>query len=119
MIVLALVLVIIGLEWVLPFWAWVAAAPFVYGLLFEKKSGRALLRGFAAGGLSWLGGSLYFYLTSSRIVAGRVAAMLGLGSDRGWIMVLATGLIGAIIAGLAAFAGSSLRGGLQAKRSGA
>jgi len=117
MIMLALALVILALELVLPFWAWVAAAPFVYGLLFEKKSGRALLRGFAAGGLSWLGGSLYFYLTSGSIVAGRVAAMLGLGSDRGWIMVLASGLIGAIIAGLAAFAGSSLRGVLRAKKS--
>jgi len=119
MIVLTLALVILGLELVLPFWAWVAAAPFVYGLLFGKKSGRALVRGFAAGGLSWLGGSLYFYLTSSRIVAGRVSAMLGLGQSRGWLMVLATGLVGAIVAGLAAFAGSSLRGALRAKRSGA
>jgi hypothetical protein len=115
MIVLALALVILGLESVLPFWAWVAAAPFVYGLLFEKRNGRAFVRGFAAGGLSWLGGSLYFYLTSSRIVAGRVAAMLGLGQSRGWIMVLATGLVGAVIAGLAAFAGSSLRGAFWRK----
>jgi hypothetical protein len=119
MIVLALALIILALELALPFWAWVAAAPFVHGLLFEKKSGRALVRGFAAGGLIWLGGSLYFYLTSSRIVAGRVAAMLGLGQSRGWLMVLATGLLGAIIAGLAAFAGSSLMGALRSKKSGA
>ena len=119
MIVLALALVILGLELVLPFWAWVAAAPFVYGLLFEKKGGRALVRGFAVGGLSWLGGSLYFYLTSSHIVAGRVSAMLGLGQSRGWLMVLATGLVGAIVAGLAALAGSSLRGTIRAQRSGA
>jgi hypothetical protein len=99
MIVLALALVILGLESVLPFWAWVAAAPFVYGLLFEKRNGRAFVRGFAAGGLSWLGGS----------------AMLGLGQSRGWIMVLATGLVGAVIAGLAAFAGSSLRGAFWRK----
>jgi hypothetical protein len=116
MITIGLALAILALDLGLPFWGWIAAAPFVYGLAFEKKSGRAFVRGFAAGGLSWLGGSLYFYLTSSRVIAGRVAEMLGLGPGRGWLMVAAAALVGALIAGLAAFAGSSLRGAFPVKK---
>jgi hypothetical protein len=116
MTILILALAIVGLELAVPFWAWIAAAPFVFGLVFGKSCGRATACGAAAGGLSWLGASLYFYLTSGRIIAGRVAAMFGLGLGRGWLLVIITGLVGAIIAGLATLAGASLRGALLRRK---
>jgi hypothetical protein len=115
MTVLVLAIGIVGLELAVPFWGWIAVAPFIYGLVFGRLCWRAAWRGAAAGALSWLGASLYIYLTSGRIIAGRVAAMFGLGPDRGWLMVIATGLLGTLIAGLAAFAGASLRGAIRNK----
>jgi hypothetical protein len=109
MTILVLALAIVGLELAVPFWAWIAAVPFVFGLVFGRSCWRSAGLGSAAGGLSWLGASLYFYFTSGRIIAGRVAAMFELGQSRGWLMVIVTGLLGAIIAGLAAFAGASFR----------
>jgi len=116
MTILVLALAIVSLELAVPFWAWIAAAPFAFGLAFGKSCRWATVCGSAAGGLSWLGASLYFYFTSGRIIAGRVAAMFGLGPGRGWLMVIATGLVGAIVAGLAAFAGASLRAAILRKR---
>jgi uncharacterized membrane protein YeaQ/YmgE (transglycosylase-associated protein family) len=113
--ILVLALLIVVFELAVPFWAWIAALPFACGLVFGKSCRRAAWRGASAGGLSWLGASLYLYISSGRIIAGRIAAMFGLGRDRGWLMVIATGLLGAIIAGLAAYAGASLREALRGK----
>ena len=102
-------ILIVALEWSLQSWLWVALVPLAFGLATGTSNLKAAGRGFAAGGLSWLGTALYFYLTSGRIIAGRVAAMFGLGPNRGWLMVILTGLMGALVAGLAAFAGASIR----------
>jgi hypothetical protein len=106
-------ILIVVLEWSLQSWLWVALVPLAFGLATRTSSLKASGRGFAAGGLSWLGGALYFYLTSGRIIAGRVAAMFGFGLNRGWLMVILTGLLGALVAGLAAFAGKSLRAAIR------
>ena len=119
MTIIALALVIVGLELAIPFWAWIAAAPFAFGLALGKSCCWAAWRGAAAGALSWLGASLYIYFTSGRIIAGRVAAMFGLGMGRGWLMVIITGLLGAIVAGLAAFTGASFRAAMRKKGSAA
>jgi hypothetical protein len=114
MIVLVQIFMIAFLEWGLRSWICVALVPLVFGLAAKASLFKATWRGTLAGGLSWLAVSLYFYLTSSRIIAGRMAAMFGLG--RGWLMVLLTGLLGAFVAGLAAFAGASLRSEFVRKR---
>jgi hypothetical protein len=116
MTIIVLALILIGLELVIPFWAWIAVTPFVFGLASGKPCRWAAWRGAAAGALSWLGASLYIYMTSGRIIAGRVAAMFGLGRDRGWLMVIVTGFLGAFIAALAACAGASLRAAIGRKR---
>jgi hypothetical protein len=109
MIILAQALLIAALGFFLHSWLWVALVPLAFGLAAHASPARAAGRGSAAGGISWLGAALVFYLTSSGIIAGRVAAMFGLGRNRGWLMVLLTGLLGALVAGLAAYAGASLR----------
>jgi uncharacterized membrane protein YeaQ/YmgE (transglycosylase-associated protein family) len=109
MIVLVQIFMIAFLEWGLRSWIWVALVPLIFGLAAKVSLIKATGRGAFAGGLSWLAASLYFYFTSGRIIAGRMAAMFGLGPGRGWLMVLLTGLLGAFVAGLAALAGASLR----------
>ena len=100
---------IIALELGLQSWLWVAGVPLAFGLASGATTSRATWRGAIAGGAAWLGMALYFYLSSAELIAGRVAAMFGIGAGRGWLLVLITGLVGALVAGLAAFAGASLR----------
>jgi hypothetical protein len=116
MIVLAQALLIATLGFFLQSWLWVALVPLAFGLAAKASPGKTTMRGFAAGGLSWLAASLYFYLTSAGIIAGRMAAVFGLGPGRGWLMLLLTGLLGAFVAGLAAFAGASLRAAIFRKK---
>ena len=100
--------VLLALHVLTPFWWWIAVVPFLYGLVFARKSGRALSGGLLIGAIVWGGGGLYFFLTSGRLIAGRIAAMFGLGA--GWLMVLVTGALGALVAALAAFSGHLIRG---------
>lgn len=116
MIVLAQGVMIVVLEWFLQSWVWVALVPLAFGLAAHASPARTAGHGAAAGGISWSGAALYFYFTSAGIIAGRVAAMFGLPPGGGWLMVIATGLVGALIAGLAAFAGASLRAAILRKR---
>jgi hypothetical protein len=109
MIVAIQAVLIIALELGLQSWLWVAGVPLAFGLASGASGLKATGRGAAAGGLAWLGTALFFYLTSASIISGRMAAMFGLGSGRGWLLVLLTGLLGALVAGLAAFTGASLR----------
>jgi len=100
--------VLLILQVLTPFWWWIAVVPFLFGLLFAKKSGKAFGGGLLIGAIVWGGAGLYFFLTSGRLIAGRVAAMFSLGS--GWLMVLVTGALGALVAALAAFSGYLVRG---------
>jgi hypothetical protein len=81
--------------------------PFVYGAAAARSGGRALLTGFFSAGLLWLGGGLYFFLAGGRIIAGRMAAMFGLGSP--WLMVVMTALVAAIAAAFSGYAGYAVR----------
>jgi len=109
MIILGQAVLIAVLELALQSWAWVALVPLAFGLASGAQPLKAAGRGAAAGLISWLGAGLFFYMTSGLIIAGRMSAMFGLGRSRGWLMVIITGLAGAMVAGLAAFAGASLR----------
>jgi hypothetical protein len=113
MIVLVQALLITVLGATLQSWIWVALVPLAFGLAAFASPARAAGRGAAAGGMSWLVLSLYFYFTGSRVIAGRVAAMFGLGAGRGWLMVVFTALLGMLVAGLAAYGGASLRAALK------
>jgi len=109
MIIVIQAALIIALELGLQSWLWVAGVPLAFGLASGASGSRATWRGAIAGGAAWLVTALYFYLTSADIIAGRVAAMSGIGAGRGWLLPVLTGLVGALVAGLAAFAGASLR----------
>lgn len=105
--IIACLLVMLVLEALTSFWWWVMIVPFAYGAAAARSGWRAIRTGFLAAGLLWLGGAVYLYLTGSRIMAGRMAAMFGLG--RTWPMLLMTGLVAAVAAGLSGYAGYAVR----------
>ncbi len=105
--VLACLLVMLVLEVLTSFWWWVMIVPFAYGAAAAKSGWRAIGTGAVAAGLLWLGGAVYFYATGSRIIAGRMAAMFGVG--KAWPMIPATALVAAVAAAFSGYAGYAVR----------
>jgi MFS family permease len=106
-------LVLLGFHLFVPGWFWIAALPFLYGLLFAKTAPRALIKGAAAGGLVWTGSAAYLYFGGAQLIAGRIGGMFGLRPR--WLMVLVTGALGALVAGAAALFGRWVRVALAKK----
>ena len=99
---LVCLLAMLALQIVTSAWWWVMVVPFAFGAA-ARSGGKAFRTGFFAAGLLWLGTSLYLHLAGSGLIAKRMAGMIGLGSS--WLMVLATGLVAAIAAGVSGYAG--------------
>ena len=105
--ILVCLLSMLALQVLTPFWWWIMIVPFAYGATAARSGGRALLTGLAAAGILWLGASLILYLTGSGIIAARMAAMFKLGDS--WLLVLGTGLVAGLAAGLAGYSGYAVR----------
>jgi hypothetical protein len=105
--ILICLLAILALQVLTPFWWWIMIVPFAYGAAAARSGGKAFLTGLAAAGILWLGASLYLFLTGSGLIAARMAAMFKLGDSR--LLVLATGLVAALAAGLAGYSGYAVR----------
>ncbi|WP_428262432.1 hypothetical protein [Haliangium sp.] len=102
---------LLGLHLFTPWWWWVLVLPAVYGAGWADSGRRAAGTGAAAAGLVWTGASVWALVTDADLVAGRVAAMLGLSSP--WLLVAAAGLGAAIAAGLAAATGHAAMAALR------
>ncbi|MEM8584624.1 MAG: hypothetical protein AAGF87_10160 [Bacteroidota bacterium] len=93
---------LLALSWWIPLVAILGMA-----LLYPIRNGGAFMQGFWSGLLVWGGLATYYHWTNQGILGDRLATTFGL--PDGWLLVLATGLWGAIGAGLAAWAGQALR----------
>jgi len=91
------------LEW----WS-IAIVAFLVAILIPQSPGMSFLTGFLALFLLW--GLLSFWISSSNehILAHKVS-MIILTIDNPYLLMLASALIGALVAGLAAITGSFLR----------
>lgn len=91
----------------LPWWS-IALAAFIVAALIPQKPGRSFFTGFLALFLLW--GVLSFRISSANehILSHKVS-MLMLNMDSPYLLMLATAVIGALVAGLAALTGSFLR----------
>ena len=90
----------------LPWWS-VAIAAFVVALVMKQSSWKSALAGFLGGLLLWGGLAAYISLSNEHILAKRVSLLI-LKVENPWMLVLASGLVGALVSGLAALAGSFL-----------
>jgi hypothetical protein len=91
----------------LPWWS-IAIASFVVAALIPQKPLKAFLTGFIALFLLWGGLSFWMSNNNDNILAHKVSQLI-LKMDNPYLLILATALIGAIVAGFAALAGSYLR----------
>jgi hypothetical protein len=88
-------------------WWWALIIPMVIGF-FEKDSvTRASLGSGFGVFLLWVGMSVFKWTSGGEIIVNRVAAVMGVGS--GFMLVLATGILGLLIGSIAGYAGFSLR----------
>lgn len=88
----------------LPWWS-IAIAAFIVVAFIHQMPGKAFLSGFAAVFILW--GTLAWYLSSRNyhILAHKVSVIV-VQSDNVPVLILLTALIGGLIAGLGALAGS-------------
>lgn len=100
-------LIILVLQILTPFWWWIMVIPFLFTLFLAKSGWDGLRLGVFSAGLLWLFVSLYYWLTSSQIIASRVAEMIGIGIS--WVMVVLTFLVAAIASGFAGMTGFYLQ----------
>lgn len=91
----------------LPWWS-IALAAFLVAALIPQKPGKAFLTGFIALFLLWGGLSFWISNNNDHILAHKVSQLI-LKMDNPIVLVLATALIGALVAGFAALTGSFLR----------
>lgn len=91
----------------LPWW-FIAIAAFIVAVSIPQKRGLSFLSGFLALFFSW--GIMSFMLSSANdhLLAHKVSLLI-LKADNPYILILVTGLIGGIVAGLGALSGSLLR----------
>ena len=91
----------------LPWWS-IAVASFVVAALIPQKPFKAFLTAFIALFLLWGGVSFWMSNNNDHILAHKVSQLI-LKMDNPYLLVLATALIGALVAGFAALAGSYMR----------
>lgn len=91
------------IEW----WA-IAIAAFIVALLIHQKPLRSFLTGFTALFLLWGGLSWWIDMQNQHVLARKMAVLLPFGGSI-FLMILVTALLGALVAGFAAMAGSYAR----------
>jgi hypothetical protein len=101
---------------VTPYWWWIMVVPFGIGLAYPMSAWQAVRAGaFSSGGV-WFVSAGILLLTNSQIIASRIALMMNLGS--GWMVLLVTVGVAALVGGVSGSAGQALRGTVLRKKSG-
>lgn len=105
--ILLIALLSFALGLYLPWWS-LAMVAFIVAALIHQRAGKAFLSGFL--GLFLLWGILAFVIDqgNQHVLSHKVAALLPLGGSS-LVLILVTALIGGLVAGLAAMAGSYVR----------
>lgn len=91
----------------LPWWS-IAIAAFLVAALIPQRPGRAFLTAFAALFILWGGLSFWMSSNNDHVLSHKVSLLI-LKMDNPVLLILATALIAALVAGFAALAGSYLR----------
>ncbi len=92
---------------VFPWWS-IAPAAFLVSVLIPQKASVAFLSGFLALFILWGGYAFYISNINDHILAHKISVLI-LKNDQPFVLIAITALIGGLVAGLPAFAGSLLR----------
>lgn len=90
-----------------PWWS-IAIVAFIIAVVIPQKAGISFLTGFVALFLLWGGLSFFISDNNGEILAHRVSLLI-LKVDNPLLLITATALIGALVAGFAALTGSFLK----------
>ena len=96
----------------LPWWA-MAITSLLVAVLVHQKAGKSFLAGFAGLFLLWAGLAWWIDMKNNSILSKKIAQVLPLGGNV-LLLILVTGIIGGLVAGLAAMSGSFLRASSKA-----
>lgn len=102
-------------EWFAPWWS-LAIVSALIAVLMHLRPGKALLAGFLGIGALWLGFVLWRDIPNEHILSERLAKLFKLPNYTLFIVV--TAVLGGLIGGLSAWAGSQLVIGLRRQRRG-
>lgn len=91
----------------LPWWS-IAFVAFIVAVLIPQKPGKAFLTAFLALFLLWGGLSFWISNGNEHLLAHKMSMVI-LKMDSPYVLILATALIGALVAGFAALSGAYLR----------
>ena len=91
----------------LPWWS-IAVVAFIVAALIPQKPGKAFLTAFLALFLLWGGLSFWISNGNDHLLAHKMSMVI-LKMDSPYLLMLATALIGALLAGFAALSGAYLR----------
>lgn len=97
----------------LPWWA-IAIVGFAVALLIHQRAWKAFFAAFLALFLLWILLALWRDIPNDSILSSKIGELLGVGPSP-FLVMLITGLIGGLVAGIAAISGSLLRS-LSTKR---
>ena len=105
--ILLIALLSFALGLYLPWWS-LAIVAFIVAALIHQHAGKSFLSGFLALFLLW--GILAFIIDqkNQHILSHKISSLFSLG-EGSMLLILVTGLIGGLVAGLAAMSGSYLR----------
>ena len=105
-IILTAVIAFVGCLY-LPWWS-IALAAFLVAILIHQHPGKAWLAGFLGLFILWAGLALWIDTGNESILSRRIAEIFPLGRSS-FLLILVTGLLGALVAGFAALSGSYFR----------
>jgi len=89
-----------------PWWT-IAIVCFLIAALIRQKPGMAFLCGFLALFILWAGLSFWISYNNDHVLAHKISKLI-LKNDNPNMLILVTGLIGAVVGGFAALSGSLL-----------
>ena len=91
----------------LPWWG-IAITSLLVGVLIHQHAGKAFLSGLLGVFLLWAGLAWWIDMKNNGVLSKKIAAVLPLGGNA-LLLILLTGLVGGLVAGMAATSGSFLR----------
>ena len=91
----------------LPWWG-IAITSLLVAVIIHQKAGKAFLSGWLGVFILWAGLAWWIDSKNNHILSKKIASVLPLGGNY-LLLILVTGFIGGLVAGLAAMSGSFLR----------
>ncbi len=101
------VLLAFGAGLYLPWWS-IAIASFLVALVVHQKAGKAFLSGFLGVFILWAGLAWWIDIKNNGVLSKKIASILPLGGNA-LLLILLTGFVGGLVAGLAAMSSSYIR----------